>query len=177
MGIVMNITKNILEAEKKKIGIPVYELTIKDCYEKMAPFCNSKKYVFDLDEIKNSLGFYCRLKKHQFIYIRNNIPLRTKLWVLMHEKGHYICEQKKCSCLNKTQIHEEHATAYALKYLLENEYSDSLFYYMVSMTAMTERKNYILYAKTYNKIIKTKLWGKCCDYLDQRNMAKCAAAL
>jgi len=164
----MKITRKIFELEKKKINIPVFELTYKNCYKKMVKFCKeSKKYIYDFDDTGNTVGLYCNYKKNHFIFIYKDITLKTKLWVLLHERGHYLCNKNKCSCLNKLQRHEEHATIFALKYLLNNNYDEALFDYIINMIALTLNAEESLHARAYSKIIKMKLWQKCCDYLDQ----------
>ena len=117
--------RKIFEAELERVRreIPVKVLIYKDLL----------KYINDSDVNGTAGAFY---PKKFFIFVYKNMPYYVKLWVLLHEYGHYLCWENKCYCLRRYfarkketisqyACEEYHAHRYALKYLRKKGYKRS----------------------------------------------------
>jgi Zn-dependent peptidase ImmA (M78 family) len=115
--------RKIFEAELNRIRceVPVVITTRKELLD---------KYIYDPDCMRSDGIFY---PDGFFIFIYKNMPYYRKLWVLLHEFGHYLCWRDKCYCFRyddtvtifQYACLEYHAHRYALKYLRKKKYKQS----------------------------------------------------
>tara|TARA_Y100000310_G_scaffold319966_1_gene375863 strand:- start:1978 stop:2451 length:474 start_codon:yes stop_codon:yes gene_type:complete len=109
------------EVERVRCDIPVVITTRKELLD---------KYIYDPDASSSDGIFY---PDDFFIFVNKKMPYYRKLWVLLHEYGHYLCWNNRCYCFNaffhlkdetlyQYACSEYHAHRYALKYLHKKGY-------------------------------------------------------
>lgn len=160
-----NITKEIWEAEKKEIRIPVHELSYREFNQMLR---DMGKKPFDWKELVNYKGgggtwgtYVLPPREHIFIYKR--ISLCDKMWVLAHERGHWECHRRACWCMrndNDLQV-ETHAVKYALRYLKKKGYFRSLMAYLESIERGAAVPQEWESKKAYENVIATKFYAEC----------------
>lgn len=158
----MKITQSILNQEYSTVPIEVIESDNNFLGEFCSKYPELKNYSY---MYRSGIYFsYCpgdgedTLHKDfkPFIFIRKDIPAITKMWVFFHEKKHYLCDIKKCYCLNRGKRQEYHADCYALEECYQRGYKDSLSDMMWDIS----------FGKSYHKdIIKSKKWQKYVNFV------------
>ena len=95
------------ELARIELIVPVYEVTFKG----MSYYVGEK--------VKD---WGCLTTNNYTIYIYKRLPNYRKLWILLHEYGHYLCCSRKCGCPNNNVLCESHAHIYALDYCKKHGY-------------------------------------------------------
>ena len=167
----MVITQKILQKEIDDISIPVYIANFKEYEEISARIYNNKINLkkYHMKNEARSVGEF-EEKGSPRIFIYKYEPNWVKLWVLLHEKGHFLCWKNKCFCYGRCPVRcEIHAIEYSLRQLYVKGYDYVLSQYM------QEIEKYIrtiikgdLYYLAYTEVIKQKTWKRYQQHLQRR---------
>lgn len=163
----IKINRQIFNAEIEKIPIKIIESS----YESYLPlnFSNDTKR-------SGFLGEFNPKKKTIFIY--KYIPLYRKMWILQHEKKHYLCYLNKCRCYIYDVMSECHAFYYSMDVCYKNNWIESLYDLIryidnnLNFSLSHEIKDYndALLLKIFWNIKQSKKWKKYNKFLMQENL-------
>ena len=125
--------------------------------------------------------YYSKKYPNGYIEIDTNLTLLHKVIIFLHEYGHYRYFNKNCKYVINECNSEFHAMLYSLRMLLKNKHNKELCYFLSytmgyyffakaavnNLIKMDVNNNKImaLHLTAALKIIKSKEWKKCIDYL------------
>ncbi len=172
----MKSNRKIFDELIKNFEIPVYEVSYKEYFKiikekKEKLYCSLNELY--ADKYSGRIGgifhpsYY---KGSPFIFVYKYQEIDAKIWIILHEYGHYLCYRNHCSCVYNNTKNEYHAIRYSLKTCLENKFLSALFNYIEDIENSIENlpENEFhnkCYNKVYKRIMKLKLWGKCMKLL------------
>ena len=100
------------------------------------------------------------------IEVSENLQQSQRIAILSHEVGHALCFEKKCKCFENSDIakREIHAHKYSLRFLLKHEQKESLKWLINDIEERSAK--YDLWEKILKHLIKSKLWQKCLNFVN-----------
>ena len=89
------VSTKLVEEIKNSISIPVIEGSIRTYNKKLEelhPSVFLRMHYGYRSMHKDVVGVYHDDPFHRFIFISKKMPNYSKIWILLHEIGHYLCD-------------------------------------------------------------------------------------